>query len=809
MKLQLTNYVLVFALFFIPQINCLAQYERTIKSLDTDGIQLEQLHSYIAIEDQYYAIVEDEINKKYFVGVNELNEVFRLEEISISPSSYSFIDGYIYYPSEQGLHKYNIADGSTEIKTYQDSLDTDQELRDILLVGTSLILHSQNHLLQVDPISLEIINSKSFGRNIDSMKESLNSFSLRFFKFTTWIDQTSGIQSTRQAIFDENLNTINNFWLDTYVDPAEFPNGVDNSYQLYDGTSIEITGNYTPMDAILYKTSYCNSTSLNLYLQYVDFYKLDEAYRVGIRGNNELEVLNCNHQKINTYTSTPEFKQNNYGLYNISVREKDLFVEKIGYTSFCSSMSVISSQEELSLLESCQSLKNNILINDGLDGKYDISSLESLSELRNIEGSFELIDNPLLENLNSLNPYLSIRDTLRVTNNENLAACNVDFVCNHMAAGKEFEFRVNGAMCSDSFSILNNCGDKLCPIGTLGITNCMAASLFKQEFPYCQELQGLSIWGDPISGLPVIFDYSDLAQIKKVHGDVYIEPHEALDDPILNIESIGGDLRIYQNEFSNTEHAIKFPVLTRVNSLVLKRSISEEHSFPKLEFANFISISRGGPNFDNAYFPSLDTIQSGFNLFDSELLDLDLFSSVSHIGDNIRLLGNDISDCSLDVLCEKLLDPNISTIEITNNMGDCENLETARNVCLSLIDDDGDGYSLLDDCDDMNSNIYPGAEEIPNNGIDEDCDGVDLIVSSVSHENSILLKILPNPVSTMLHIISDGTIETIDIVTPDGKLLRSNVNISELDVSKLHAGIYFCRVQFDTGVSVVKRFVKF
>jgi hypothetical protein len=39
------------------------------------------------------------------------------------------------------------------------------------------------------------------------------------------------------------------------------------------------------------------------------------------------------------------------------------------------------------------------------------------------------------------------------------------------------------------------------------------------------------------------------------------------------------------------------------------------------------------------------------------------------------------------------------------------------------VDEDGDGYSKLVDCDDKDASINPGAVEIPNNYIDEDCDG--------------------------------------------------------------------------------------
>ena len=44
-------------------------------------------------------------------------------------------------------------------------------------------------------------------------------------------------------------------------------------------------------------------------------------------------------------------------------------------------------------------------------------------------------------------------------------------------------------------------------------------------------------------------------------------------------------------------------------------------------------------------------------------------------------------------------------------------------------DDDCDGYYTCDpvpDCDDGDASAYPGATEILNDGIDQDCDGVDL-----------------------------------------------------------------------------------
>lgn len=70
-------------------------------------------------------------------------------------------------------------------------------------------------------------------------------------------------------------------------------------------------------------------------------------------------------------------------------------------------------------------------------------------------------------------------------------------------------------------------------------------------------------------------------------------------------------------------------------------------------------------------------------------------------------------------------------------------------------DFDMDGTTLGNgDCDDNNPNIYPGAQEILDNGIDEDCNGIIDDITSSIHENSLKnsFDLFPNPAYDYLQI---------------------------------------------------------
>ncbi len=125
-----------------------------------------------------------------------------------------------------------------------------------------------------------------------------------------------------------------------------------------------------------------------------------------------------------------------------------------------------------------------------------------------------------------------------------------------------------------------------------------------------------------------------------------------------------------------------------------------------------------------------------------------------------------------------------------------------------LIDEDSDGFFLEDDCDDNDPNINPDATEIPNNGIDEDCDGTDLL-SSIHEIANSTISIYPNPAVDFINIDVPGNlIYKSSLYDLEGKLVTTKENKNQILLTSIPTGIYLLEIQdLQSGQKVVERIV--
>lgn len=111
------------------------------------------------------------------------------------------------------------------------------------------------------------------------------------------------------------------------------------------------------------------------------------------------------------------------------------------------------------------------------------------------------------------------------------------------------------------------------------------------------------------------------------------------------------------------------------------------------------------------------------------------------------------------------------------------------------VDMDGDGYLAQFECDDNNPNINPSAIEIENNGIDEDCDGFDLISSTHELTNAVI-NIFPNPTADVINIQIEGSLDYQSTIFDwEGKRMMTKINNQNFTVDQLPAGTYILEIK--------------
>lgn len=133
----------------------------------------------------------------------------------------------------------------------------------------------------------------------------------------------------------------------------------------------------------------------------------------------------------------------------------------------------------------------------------------------------------------------------------------------------------------------------------------------------------------------------------------------------------------------------------------------------------------------------------------------------------------------------------------------------------NYVDADGDGFPLGEDCVDSNFDINPGAVEIPDNEIDEDCDGFDLATGIAETTLAQQFLLYPNPTKDRVYLEFTSSLlvpEWIQISAYSGKVLKTikgdfRNGQMMMDTAEFPAGLLVFSIFTKEGV-IVKRVVK-
>ena len=138
-----------------------------------------------------------------------------------------------------------------------------------------------------------------------------------------------------------------------------------------------------------------------------------------------------------------------------------------------------------------------------------------------------------------------------------------------------------------------------------------------------------------------------------------------------------------------------------------------------------LSVEYVLPNSTSCFFVFNYSATGTMSALNTYYIDID--------GDGFGNINNSVTDCAQPlgfVLnsgdcndAEPTIHPGAPEIPNNNIDENCDGMDT-----VTAIDNDGDGYTDDVDCNDNNPNINPNATEIPNNNVDENCDGIILII---------------------------------------------------------------------------------
>ncbi|WP_158655096.1 T9SS type A sorting domain-containing protein [Flavivirga eckloniae] len=149
---------------------------------------------------------------------------------------------------------------------------------------------------------------------------------------------------------------------------------------------------------------------------------------------------------------------------------------------------------------------------------------------------------------------------------------------------------------------------------------------------------------------------------------------------------------------------------------------------------------------------------------------------------------------------------NIAMERYGNGIAEIDELKYGCDGAPIIGDVDNDTFYSDVDCNDEDPLINPDAVEIPNNGIDENCDGQDVTLS-INKTSELPILAYPNPAQLEIKIMANDNLNyKVELFNLLGQLKFSGEKMNKIDTRHLPEGMYFLKISdLKSDKSIIKK----